>query len=104
MRWVFAPSGNINLSVGANLPASAPGGAYVPSTTVAPAYQTVFTSTAKPPLSTAPGTIPNCGLYYNVTASDECSLVAIRYALTQSQFINMNPSLDLVCSNLKVGK
>jgi len=83
---------------------SPPGGAYIPSTTVAPAYPTIFTTTAKPAVATAPGTIPNCGLYYNVTAGDECNLVAIKYALTQSQFINMNPSLDLVCSNLKTGK
>jgi hypothetical protein len=87
----------------ADYSARPPGGAYVPASIVSPAYPTIFTTTAKPAVATAPGSIPNCGLWYNVTAGSECNLVAIKFSLTLSQFINMNPSLDSVCSNLLLG-
>lgn len=80
---------------------SPPGGAYVPPATTAPvANPTVYTTTAIPALPTPPGTISNCGLYYNTQSGDYCNMIAMNFSITFDQLRAMNPQIDANCSNL----
>ncbi|MCJ1394842.1 hypothetical protein MMC18_007722 [Xylographa bjoerkii] len=72
------------------------GGAYTP-TLVAQATPLVYTTTAIPAEPTRPGTIPNCGLYYDAQPGDGCGAIALNFSITLNQFIAMNPSVDLQC-------
>lgn len=60
----------------------------------------MYTTTAHPALPTAPGTIPNCGLYYNTVLGDYCQMIAMNFSITFDQFRAMNPQVDSNCSNL----
>lgn len=51
-------------------------------------------------MPTPPGTIPNCGLYYNTVLGDYCQMIAMNFSITFDQFRAMNPQVDSNCSNL----
>lgn len=78
-----------------------PGGVYVaPLVPGAAEGQTVYTTTATPARETPPGTISNCGFYYNTVKDDFCGKIALNFSITFDQLRNMNPQLDSDCTNL----
>lgn len=79
-----------------------PGGAYQPAMATA-ANATVYSTTATPVAPTLMGTIPYCGLWYNVTTGDYCNLISQKFGITSDQLINMNPTIHRNCSNLYLG-
>ncbi|KAF8854828.1 hypothetical protein BDZ45DRAFT_747162 [Acephala macrosclerotiorum] len=97
----FCAPSSCNITVNMTVCVGPPGGAYVPSTATV-VVPSVYTIIATPVAPTVSGTIANCGLYYNVTAGDYWNLVALKYSLTFSEFVAMNPSIDS-CSNLELG-
>jgi hypothetical protein len=60
----------------------------------------VYTTTAIPALETPPGTISNCGHYYDVVAGDYCQMIAMNFSITFDVLRDMNPQLDADCTNL----
>lgn len=95
-------------SIGSLLPTHAlhrpPGGEYIPpSTTVAPAQPTVYTTIATPTAPVHTDTVPNCGKYYTVIAGDLCDMVAMKFSITVDHFRALNPSLNAECTNLFLG-
>ncbi|KAF2121004.1 hypothetical protein BDV96DRAFT_641641 [Lophiotrema nucula] len=90
------------ISYGETICVGPPGGIYItPNGTQAD--PSVYTTTGTHPSPTPVGTIPNCGLYYEVVDGDYCNLIALKFSITFSALINMNPSLDSACSNLLLG-
>nr|POE65198.1 lysm domain-containing protein [Quercus suber] len=79
-----------------------PGGAYQPAKTTA-ANATVYSTTARPAAPTLAGTIPYCGLWYNVTTGDYCNLISQKFGITLDQLISMNTAIFKNCSNLYLG-
>lgn len=79
------------------------GGEYVPSGVASQAAPSVYLTTSTPAYPTPPGSVPNCGLWYEVQSGDYCDLIALNFSLTFSQLVDLNPSLDSTCSNLWVG-
>ena len=79
-----------------------PGGLYEPIVD-GPAQPTIRTTTASHAQPTPPGTVDNCGLYYTVQPGDYCQAIALRFGITFSGLVDMNPSLDSSCSNLLAG-
>lgn len=79
-----------------------PGGAYQPAMATA-ANATVYPTTATPAAPTVEGTIPYCGLWYNVTMGDYCNLISQKFGITSDQLIDMNPAIFKNCSNLYLG-
>uniref|UniRef100_A0A093V8Z9 LysM and putative peptidoglycan-binding domain-containing protein 2 n=1 Tax=Talaromyces marneffei PM1 TaxID=1077442 RepID=A0A093V8Z9_TALMA len=79
----------------------APGGTYPsPSVTIVAPTGTAYYTTATPAYPTQSGTITDCGLYYQVGTSDDCSTVDLRFGITFSQLKKLNTYLDDSCSNL----
>ncbi|KAH8799634.1 hypothetical protein F5884DRAFT_111945 [Xylogone sp. PMI_703] len=90
------------LEVGDTVCISPPGGVYTPR--LAPqAAPTVFTTTATPAQPTPPGTFKSCGNYHEVAAGELCVQIALNYSITYLQFLSMNPSIHIGCTNMIVG-
>jgi len=79
-----------------------PGGSFVP-TIASQAVPSVFTTTATPSEPTPSGTISNCGLYYTVQSGDYCNALALKFSITFSVLIALNPSINSACTNLLLG-
>ncbi|KAH8900847.1 hypothetical protein GQ53DRAFT_815696 [Thozetella sp. PMI_491] len=77
-------------------------GLYIPSVAPVPS-PTIYTTTAIPASPTDPATIHNCGFYYPWQSNDTCTEVCLRFQISFSQLINMNPEIDTTCSNVVVG-
>ncbi|KAF1972801.1 hypothetical protein BU23DRAFT_466459, partial [Bimuria novae-zelandiae CBS 107.79] len=60
----------------------------------------VYTTTALPAKETPPGTIKNCGHYYDVVSGDYCQMIAMNFSITFDVLRTMNPQLDADCLNL----
>jgi hypothetical protein len=78
-----------------------PGGAYIAD--LAPGGQggpPVYTTTAQPALQTPPGTVSNCGKYYDTVSGDARGAVAMNFSITFPQLREYNPQLDDDCTNL----
>ncbi|KAH2165418.1 hypothetical protein KXW37_006451 [Aspergillus fumigatus] len=78
-----------------------PGGAYAPPAAPIPVSpNATFTTTAVPAMGTPPGTVSNCGLYYDTVTGDDCNMIAMKYSITFSQLRLMNPQINADCTNL----
>jgi hypothetical protein len=60
----------------------------------------VYTTTATPAKETPPGTIKNCGHYYDTVSGDYCQMIAMNFSITFDQLRDMNPQLNSDCLNL----
>lgn len=88
---------------GAQVCISAPGKPYViPSVSVlAPS---VATTAAPVPTSIANGTNKDCGQYYKVVLGDYCNMIVIKFGISLSDFIFLNPVINVNCTNLFAGE
>ncbi|GIJ85588.1 hypothetical protein Asppvi_004447 [Aspergillus pseudoviridinutans] len=78
-----------------------PGGAYAPPPAPAPVSpNATYTTTAVPALGTPPGTVANCGLYYDTVTGDDCNMIAMKFSITFNQLRLMNPQINTDCTNL----
>jgi len=78
-----------------------PGGSYVAELVPgATGGKPVYTTTALPAKETPPGTIANCGHYYDVVSGDYCQMIAMNFSVTFDVLRDMNPQLDADCLNL----
>ncbi|KAF2732645.1 hypothetical protein EJ04DRAFT_496499 [Polyplosphaeria fusca] len=100
MRWNTAAS-HSRIWPGDYICTGPPGGAYVaalvPGST---GGKPVYTTTATPAKETPPGTIKNCGHYYDTISGDYCQMIAMNFSITFDQLRTMNPQLDTDCLNL----
>jgi hypothetical protein len=62
-----------------------------------------YYTTATPPGPTPTGTTAQCGLYYEIKPGDTCQVLALRYGLSLSSFLTLNPELLADCTNLWLG-
>ncbi|PVI07195.1 carbohydrate-binding module family 50 protein [Periconia macrospinosa] len=77
------------------------GGSYVPP--LIPGMsggKPVYTTTAVPAKETPPGTVKNCGKYYDTVTDDYCEAIAMNFTITFDDLRAMNPQLDGNCTNL----
>jgi hypothetical protein len=57
--------------------------------------------TAAPvPTDVAQGTNMNCGQYYRVVKGDYCNLLVIKFGISLSDFVFLNPAINDNCTNL----
>ena len=77
------------------------GGSYVaPLVPGAVGGKPVYTTTATPAKETPPGTIKNCGHYYDTVTNDYCEAIAMNFTITFNDLRAMNPQLDSDFTNL----
>ncbi|KAF8193652.1 hypothetical protein BJ912DRAFT_959969 [Pholiota molesta] len=93
---------NIDSQVGKGICISPPGGGYTPTTTVSYITGTP-TALATPTVAIAPGSVRECGLWYQAVAGDTCPQIATNFQITNETFYDLNPSLDEDCDNLLAG-
>lgn len=90
---------NIDKMNGSQVCVSAPGTAYV-TPTVTVAAPTVATTAAPAPSDVVKGTNQNCGRYYQVKTGDYCNMIVIKFGITLSDFVFLNPTINQNCTNL----
>lgn len=84
---------------GAQVCINAPGKPYVIPTLSVLAPSVV--STAAPvPTDVANGTNTSCGKYYKVVPGDYCNMIVIKFGISLSDFIFLNPVINANCTNL----
>lgn len=91
---INAGCNNMNKLVGQEICVSAPGRPYEPpsgSITLAPITPTTV---APRPTDVADGTNERCGQYYKVEKGDFCNLVCIKFSISLSDFIFLNPAIN----------
>lgn len=88
---------------GAEVCISAPGKPYViPSVSVlAPS---VATTAVPVPTNIANGTNKDCGQYYQVVPGDYCNMIVIKFGISLSDFVFLNPVINVNCTNLFAGE
>lgn len=77
----------------------APGVPYVGASTTPSAPSTTSTPVAIPS-NIAANTTTDCGAYYEATLGDDCNKILMKYGITLSDFIFLNPSININCTNL----
>lgn len=82
---------------------SNPGEAYVTPPAMPPLAPSTATSAAPVPTNAKDESNRNCGEWYNVVEGDYCNLVTIKYGISLSDFIFLNPSINSNCTNLLFG-
>jgi hypothetical protein len=85
--------------VGDQLCITKPGTPYVlPSlTSLAP---TVPTTPAPIPTDVAAGTNTYCGMYYRAVLGDYCNLLVMKFGISLTDFVFLNPAINENCTNL----
>ncbi|CAO2650794.1 Nn.00g020860.m01.CDS01 [Neocucurbitaria sp. VM-36] len=79
---------------------SNPGEAYVTPPAMPPLAPSTATSAAPVPTNAKDESNRNCGEWYNVVQGDYCNLVTIKYGISLSDFVFLNPSINSNCTNL----
>ncbi|KAF4534766.1 LysM domain-containing protein [Lasiodiplodia theobromae] len=90
---------NLDSMTGAQLCISAPGTNFVPPTTTDLAPITP-TTPATVPTDAAPDSNQNCGRWYDVQPGDYCNLLTLKFGISLDDFIFLNPSINVNCTNL----
>lgn len=85
---------NINKSLGYEICVGNPGPQYTPPTTSLPPIATTATTPVSVPTNVAEGTTSNCGSYYEAVAGDYCNLLLLRFGLSLSDFLILNPEIN----------
>ncbi|KZV65858.1 carbohydrate-binding module family 50 protein [Peniophora sp. CONT] len=92
---------NLAMQIGKTICISAPGGSYIPATTV-PQVSGTPTALAIPTGAVAPGSDRTiCGGWYEAVAGDTCPQVG--HLITNDTFYELNPLVNEDCSNLLAG-
>lgn len=90
---------NIDKLIGHQLCVSPPGPVYIDPSPGVLAPTTA--STAAPvPTDIADGTTKRCGKYYQVQPGEYCNLLVVRFGISLSDFLFLNPALNTNCTNL----
>ncbi|KAI3331384.1 hypothetical protein F4824DRAFT_294880 [Ustulina deusta] len=90
---------NIEFMIGDQLCVAKPGTPYLPppTTSLAP---TIPTTPAPIPTDVAEGTNTDCGLYYRAVMGDFCNQLILKFGITLSDFVFLNPAINDNCTNL----
>ncbi|OCL10882.1 carbohydrate-binding module family 50 protein [Glonium stellatum] len=64
---------------------------------------TLVTTAAPTPTNVAPNVTINCGQYYQVQAGDDCSTISLKFGITFSDFVFLNPNVNGNYTNLWLG-
>ncbi|KAK3933774.1 hypothetical protein QBC46DRAFT_462929 [Diplogelasinospora grovesii] len=92
---------NINMTAGLEICISSPGPAYTPSTTSSAASVTASATTAVAvPSNAANGSTADCAQWYEAVPGDYCNLIIIRFGISLSDFLVLNPEVNDNCTNL----
>lgn len=96
---------NLDMSLGLELCVGSPGTPYTApnssATTGGTAGSgTTATTPAAIPDNIANGTNTNCGQFYTVQPGDYCNLLALRFGISLSDLIFLNPDINSNCTNL----
>lgn len=83
---------------------SSPGEPYVVPTGLPPLAPSTATAAAPVPTNAKDESNRNCGQWYNVEAGDFCNLVTIKYGISLQDFVFLNPSINVNCTNLLLGR
>lgn len=75
--------------------------AYQNTTVVA---STAVTTVAPVPTDVAVNTTNRCGRYYDVVEGDYCNQIIVKYGISMSDFIFLNPSINENCTNLYINE
>ncbi|KAF8457847.1 hypothetical protein BDZ91DRAFT_785929 [Kalaharituber pfeilii] len=90
---------NLDKMVGYQVCVSIPGRPYVaPTTTIA--APTIPTTPAPVPTDLANQTTTYCGRYYQAQVGDYCNLIVMKYGISLSDFVFLNPAINVNCTNL----
>ncbi|KAK2072069.1 hypothetical protein P8C59_006446 [Phyllachora maydis] len=98
---------NIGMSIGLQLCVGSPGTPYATpnsTTTGSTASGSPATVAAPIPDTLANGTNIKCAKYYTVQAGDYCNLLVLRFAISLSDFLFLNPGVRSNCTNLFAGE
>ncbi|KAL8659924.1 MAG: hypothetical protein Q9202_006879 [Teloschistes flavicans] len=90
---------NMDKINGSQICISAPGKPYV-TPTISLVAPTIATTPAPVPTDVADGVNPSCGRYYHVVTGDYCNMIVIKFKITMDDFIFLNPSINVNCTNL----
>ncbi|KAI0905819.1 hypothetical protein F4823DRAFT_113363 [Ustulina deusta] len=90
---------NIALSLNDSICISKPGRPYASPTVTIPVV-TSFTTAAPVPTDIATNTTQNCGKFYEVQLGDYCNLVCLKFNINLNDFLFLNPSVNVNCTNL----
>jgi LysM repeat protein len=85
---------NMNKSSGYEICVGMPGTAYVPPSNTLTGSPTTATSPVPVPTDVANGTTTNCGNYYQAVPGDYCNLILMRFGLSLTDFIVLNPEIN----------
>ncbi|KAI5866007.1 LysM domain-containing protein [Durotheca rogersii] len=90
---------NLQRMVGDQVCVAVPGTPYITPapTTIAPS---IPTTAAPVPTNIAQGTNTYCGRYYEAIPGDYCNLVIMKFAISLSDFLFLNPAVNENCTNL----
>lgn len=93
---------NLNMSLGLELCVGSPGTSYTAPNSSATTGTTGSGSTAPAsiPDNIANGTNTDCGQYYTVQTGDYCNLLVLRFGISLSDFMFLNPEINSNCTNL----
>jgi hypothetical protein len=89
----------MNLMVGDQLCVSKPGTPYVAPSATSLAQSTATTA-APIPTDVALGTNQDCGLYYRAVLGDYCNLLVVKFGISLTNFVFLNPAINDNCTNL----
>ena len=84
---------NLNVSMGDEICIGKPGTPYV-TPTISIAAATSFVTAAPRPTDVANGTNQDCGLYYQAVLGDYCNLICVKFGISLSDFVFLNPSIN----------
>ncbi|CAM1507495.1 Fc.00g071360.m01.CDS01 [Cosmosporella sp. VM-42] len=102
LRWNVYLNGESNIITNDTV-CNGPRGGFYPFSTATAVSTAIYTATAMPSSHPALESIKNCGVYHIITANDTCPQLSMKYGITFSQMIKMNPTINEECSNLEVG-
>lgn len=85
---------------GTSICVSNPGVAYVTPPAMPPLAPSTAVSAAPVPTNAKDESNRQCGQWYNVEGGDYCNLVTLKYSISLSDFVFLNPSINENCTNL----
>ncbi|EOD48364.1 hypothetical protein UCRNP2_4885 [Neofusicoccum parvum UCRNP2] len=95
---INAGCNNLNSSVGYEICVDEPGQKYItPNETFT---ATTATTAAPVPTDVADGTNTDCGQYYQAIPGDYCNLITIKFGISLTDFVFLNPGINENCTNL----
>lgn len=94
---------NLNRLVGTEICVESPGQKYAYQNTTVVA-STAVTTVAPVPTDVAVNTTTRCSRYYDVVEGDYCNQIIVKYGISMSDFIFLNPSINENCTNLYINE